>query len=233
MRQRGRIALGRHRRTRAATGEAGGAALGPALPASVPTAVLAERERTLCWLHDGPLQALEYIAAAGWRGSGDADVAELAHVAAAAAEDLRRFIGEQGESAVHESFFTSVREVVEEARREGVYRTELVRGPTDGSLDAVSLLALIGALRETLTNVRKHSGATRVLVYCEEEDGRAVITVRDDGVGASPRELHGGFGVDRSIIGRMQSVGGWARLEPAPEGGLLVRLGADRPGAAS
>ena len=190
-------------------------------------AVRAERERILRWLHDSPLQTLEYLAAKGWGDGEHSDADGLSQVAALAADELRRFIEDQAEPTRHESFVDAVEEVVDEARRRRAQRIELVRGPTDGTSDGASREALAGALREALTNARKHSGAARVLVYCEEEDGRVVVTVRDDGVGAAQDELDGGFGVRHSIVERMRAVGGWAQLEEASGGGLVVMIGVD------
>ena len=45
-----------------------------------------------------------------------------------------------------------------------------------------------------------------------------MIRVRDYGIGATPSELRAGFGVAHSIVGRMRSAGGWARVEPADQG---------------
>lgn len=227
---RRRVAQYRRGRGRFAGTHAGGTALAPGGPPAGDAAVLEERARFLRWLHDSPLQALDYVAARGWRDPGDADPADLARVAALAAEELRRFIREQGEPAGSGAFFKDVGDVVDEARRLGSHRIELVRGPIDGSSGGARPQALIGALREALTNARKHAGATRVVVYCEEEGGRAVITVRDDGVGASADRLHSGFGVRHSILDRMRAAGGWAHVEQSADGGVVVRLGADGMG---
>lgn len=197
-------------------------------PATGLDPVEAERQRILRWLHDGPLQALEYIAADGWRPRGGADPDELARVAADAADALRRFIREGGEPEITVALVDAVRQVVDEARRHGPQRIELVRGPADGALYGPPLQALAGSLREALTNARKHSGAERVFVYCEEEDGRAVVTVRDDGVGGASGDLAGGFGIRSSIMERMAAAGGWARVERAATGGVVVMLGIDR-----
>ena len=221
------------RRACAAAASAGtaGATLAPeAAPARAGTpsevaAVQAERQRIMRWLHDSPLQALEYVAAEGWERPGAADPAELARIAA---DELRRFILEGGEPEVIHSLIDAVGEVVDEARPRGTHRIELVRGPTDGASRGPAVQALVGSLREALTNAHKHSGASRVLVYCEEEDGHALITVRDDDAGAGPSEMESGFGVRHSIIERMNAVGGWARVErAAAAAGLVVSLGTD------
>ncbi len=197
---------------------------GPALDA----ALAQERARIARWLHDSPLQALEFIAQGGWCEAGHADPTELVRAAAIAAEELRRFIEGTDTATARGSFMERVREVVAAAHRAGVQDIELVHGPTDGSSDPTLVDALVGALSEAFANVRKHSGATTVVVYCEEENGAAVVTVRDDGIGASPDLLHGGFGVRESIVARMRAAGGWAFVESPVRRGVTVRLGANR-----
>lgn len=229
MENRRRVVL-RRRREREPLLGVGGAILAPRvqLPESaIAEAVAAERERILRWLHDSPLQALEYIAGGGWNDGERTDAHGLARVAALAADDLRRFILGHHGAPEGASLVEGVDGVIAEASRHATQRIELVRGPSDGSLTAPVRQALLGALREALTNARKHSGAERVLVYCEEEDAHAAVTIRDEGVGAGLHELYSGFGVRHSIIERMRAAGGWARLEQVAEGGIVVRLGVD------
>ena len=160
--------------------------------------------------------------------AGAVDPSELMHAAAVAACELRRFIEQPDAGSSHGSFMERVREAVAAAHRAGPQDIELVHGPTDGSSEPTLVDALIGALSEAFANVRKHSGATKVVVYCEEENGAAVVTVRDDGIGACPDLLHGGFGVRESIVARMRAAGGWAFVESPVRRGVIVRLGADR-----
>jgi two-component system sensor histidine kinase DesK len=51
--------------------------------------------------------------------------------------------------------------------------------------------ALALALRESITNVVRHAGATRCRVGLQAQDGQIVFTVRDDGRGGTPREGNG------------------------------------------
>jgi signal transduction histidine kinase len=60
-----------------------------------------------------------------------------------------------------------------------------VRMPTE------SATAVFRVFQETLTNVMRHAGATRVEVTLEKYDGRLVLQIEDNGRGISERELHG------------------------------------------
>ncbi len=72
-------------------------------------------------------------------------------------------------------------------------------------------------LREGVTNVIRHSGATR----CEVRLGRSWIEIRDDGSGA-----HGDGTSGHGLAGlreRLAAVGGELDAGPAPDGGFVVR----------
>jgi two-component system sensor histidine kinase DesK len=72
-------------------------------------------------------------------------------------------------------------------------------------------------LREGVTNVIRHSGATR----CAVRLGRSWIEIRDDGVGA-----HGDGTSGHGLAGlreRLAAVGGSLDTGPAPDGGFVVR----------
>jgi len=173
-------------------------------------------------LHDTTLQMLEYIARGG-RAGRRARADELMHVAAIAASELR----ERLEAAPHgePDLLAGVRRVVREARRLGEVDIEVAYGPVDETVPSAQAQALCDALREALTNVRKHARAGRAIVYCEAEEGRALVTVRDDGVGLDESRLARGFGISNSILGRMATSGGWARLERLNGSGTMVVLG--------
>ena len=72
-------------------------------------------------------------------------------------------------------------------------------------------------LREGVTNVIRHSGATR----CEVRLGRSWIEIRDDGTG-----VHGDGTSGHGLAGlreRLATVGGALEVGPAPGGGFVVR----------
>lgn len=183
-----------------------------------------ERERLLGSLHDTVLQSLEYIASGGY-GS-EPDPQTLRAVAAHAADDLRACLEglhDEGEESC--GLLDGLREVVAEARSLATADLQLVEGPNDGSVEGSDAAALTLAVREALTNVRKHARATRVVVYCESEHGQALVTVRDDGVGMERKRITGGgLGVRHSIIKRLADRSGSAAFESSPGCGTVVTL---------
>jgi signal transduction histidine kinase len=85
--------------------------------------------------------------------------------------------------------------------------------------------AALNAAREAMLNAAKYSGAPAISVYAEAEPGGLSIFVRDRGRGfvldaVPPHRL----GVRQSIIGRMDRIGGQARIRTAPGEGTEVEI---------
>lgn len=173
-------------------------------------------------LHDTTLQTLEYIASAGTLGAG-ADLERVMRLAAREATELRYLLeGVVGDAPG--SLAATLNGVVEDARAFGGLRVELALGPMDDSLDRLTVVELGGAVREALTNVRKHARATRVTVYAEDQDGGAMISIVDDGRGADLSRASRGLGLAHSIMGRCQRLGGHAEVRSRPGEGFRVIL---------
>ncbi len=173
-------------------------------------------------LEDTTLQALEFIAAGGRVGSG-ADLEELMRLAAREATQLRDCL-EQIVSDDDRPLEDGLRHVVDHARCLAEPRIDLVLGPTDGSVTGLAAVDLVAAVREALTNVQRHADAGLVTVYAEEQNGEALVTVNDDGIGVDPDELHPRLGMRHSIEKRLSQVGGSATFESLPGRGVLVTL---------
>ncbi|MFC7976071.1 sensor histidine kinase [Streptomyces cinereoruber] len=93
--------------------------------------------------------------------------------------------------------------------------------------------ALFGwVVRESVTNAVRHSGASRCVVEISGTDGRARLTVTDDGRGGGPGGKHGpgaaapvadgpGSGL-RGLRERLAAAGGTLEAGPVPGGGFRV-----------
>lgn len=188
-----------------------------------------QREWVRGHLHDTALQILEFIAGDGF-GTG-LTTSKIAGLAGGAAHDLLRWIesvdGDRGTQLVPEL------ELVTAQARTLQSPVELVVGACDGPLTSGQVEAIAGAVREAVTNARKHAHATQVVVRVQSDaDGRTAVTVTDDGIGIDLElaENSTGLGVKGSIVERMRRVGGEASLEGAPGGGTLVTLRAPGQG---
>lgn len=88
-----------------------------------------------------------------------------------------------------------------------------------------SLLALLGATKEAVTNAAKHSGSSRIDVFTEIRDGAAEVFIRDTGAGFDPEDIDGDRrGIVDSIRGRMDRHGGTAAIHSVPGEGTEVEL---------
>lgn len=74
-------------------------------------------------------------------------------------------------------------------------------------------------LQEALTNVRRHARASRVEVFLKAGASGIMLSVTDDGVGASPGRM--GLGL-RGMEERARMLGGVFSLEHATKGGTVV-----------
>jgi len=83
---------------------------------------------------------------------------------------------------------------------------------------------LAWCLREAVTNVVKHSGATKCEVRLSRENGSAKLEVADDGRGAT--SLEGGSGL-AGMRERVEMIGG--TMSVATEGGLRLRVSVPQP----
>lgn len=76
-----------------------------------------------------------------------------------------------------------------------------------GTLSTVHEVVLLRMVQESLTNVRKHSGASEVAITLRAGEARASMTVRDNGVGFDLAEPACGFGL-AGMRNRAEQVGG-------------------------
>jgi signal transduction histidine kinase len=82
---------------------------------------------------------------------------------------------------------------------------------------------LFGIGREALANVVKHADASRVWVRIQDQSGRIVVEIRDDGRGFDPALVHPDhFGL-RSMQSRADDLGGFVTIASVPGQGTVVR----------
>jgi two-component system sensor histidine kinase UhpB len=89
-------------------------------------------------------------------------------------------------------------------------------------LDPAVELVIYRVAQESMTNVIRHAGASKVLLSLEGDTGSVVLRVIDDGQGFAANHAEGG-GL-RGIRERALIVGGAAAIKPGPNGGVEVRL---------
>ncbi|HEY6533224.1 MAG TPA: PAS domain-containing sensor histidine kinase [Acidimicrobiales bacterium] len=99
----------------------------------------------------------------------------------------------------------------------------LLDGPIE-TVDEEIVAQLLPSLREALTNVAKHAGASVVDVALTVDDSEVRLVVRDDGAGLGP-DRGTGRGLD-NMATRAEVVGGSFRIEAGDDRGTCVEWSA-------
>lgn len=93
-------------------------------------------------------------------------------------------------------------------------------GPIDTTVDPKTAEELLSTLREALSNVARHAGASQVDIEVSAGDD-LVLRVRDDGRGFEATSVTPGYGL-RNMGDRARALDGQLDIGPAPKGGTLV-----------
>ncbi|MGW5920200.1 MacS family sensor histidine kinase [Nocardia fluminea] len=177
------------------------------------TAAAQERERLAREVHDGVLQVLAFIKRRGDEIGGPAE--ELAQRAGEQEVALRVLLSEQAERPDLDSAEVDLRPLLT------AHATLKVSVATPGEPVLVGRVAaqeIAAAVNTALSNVSLHAGAdAKAYVLLEDTGECLVVSVRDDGVGIAvgrleAAEAEGRMGVSRSIVGRIEALGGTAEL---------------------
>ena len=189
--------------------------------------VVADRERIARDLHDTVIQRLFSTGLLLQGAVRMASTPELSSRLQEAVDDLDTTIRQIRSTifalGVHQpgaSLRGELLEVVREAGQTlGFDPQVLLEGPIDSSVPDNVAEHILSVVREALSNVAKHAGATRVDVSLDVGN-EAVLRVVDNGVG--PGEEHvGGFG-RQNMRGRAEGLGGRFTVETHPGGGTIV-----------
>ncbi|KZB87294.1 sensor histidine kinase [Amycolatopsis regifaucium] len=122
-------------------------------------------------------------------------------------------------ASLEEALRRQVERLTEEA---GIEAAIAIKGPLPSLPMATEVVVLRGA-QEALSNIRKHSRATRVSLRLSAMDGGVRLGVTDDGIGFDPAEPTGGFGL-AGMRTRANQVGGRVKVESGPGAGTTLEL---------
>ncbi|KUL34526.1 sensor histidine kinase [Actinoplanes awajinensis] len=183
-------------------------------------AYVRERERAQYHrlIHDHVLQTLEGLALSP--SITDVEVKALLSREAGA---LRRFI-RAGVGEDVRPLLTELRSIIARHDRKPLDVVLRTDGHTTPPLADQTLRALADAANEALCNVSKHAAAPSAAVTVTAAPDAVSIRIVDSGVGFNRRTTRPGFGLNESIVARMQSVGGNATIESIPGRGTVVEL---------
>lgn len=201
--------------------------------------VAAERERVAREIHDTLAQGFTSIvmlaqtaSAEAQRGDEEQVARRLDLIERTARENLAEARSLVSASSPAPLETSSLPEALERlgarlSEETGIAVSTRCTGPT--ALPSPVEVVLLRTVQESLSNVRRHSGASHVSVTLETSSSEAVVTVTDDGSGRHPSSVEG-FGL-RGMRERVTASGGSVRVEDAPlwDG---EPTGADGPGSA-
>ncbi|MGY4869051.1 MacS family sensor histidine kinase [Mycolicibacterium elephantis] len=183
-----------------------------------------ERERLSREVHDGAIQVLALVSRRG-REIGGA-TAELAEMAGEQERALRRLVS----SADTEPRVGQMTDIGALLRTQASDRVSVSLPAEPVLLDAYTASELYAAATNALDNVTAHAGPDAHAFVLLEDLGDAVtVSVRDDGVGIPDGRLaeavnEGRVGIAKSIVGRMNWLGGSAKLTTGAESGTEWEL---------
>lgn len=189
-------------------------------------ASLEERERLSRRVHDGVIQVLALVSRRGREIGGE--TTELAELAGEQERALRRLVSASDADVKHGSgTLTDIGALLRGRASDRVS----VSLPADPVLlgDEVAR-ELFAAASNALDNVAIHAGPdARAFVLLEDLGDAVTVSIRDDGVGIPDGRLaeaarQGRLGVSKSIVGRMDWLGGRAQLSTGTDGGTEWEL---------
>ncbi|MBB2990610.1 signal transduction histidine kinase [Mycolicibacterium iranicum] len=187
-------------------------------------ASLEERERLSRQVHDGAIQVLALVARRGREIGGD--TAQLAELAGEQERALRRLVS-AGDATPRDGSTVDLGVLL---RRRASDRVSVSVPAEPVLLDSAVAEEFFAAVTNALDNVEAHAGPdARAYVLLEDLGATVTVSVRDDGVGIPEGRLEsavqeGRIGVAKSIVGRMDWLGGRAELSTAAGAGTEWEL---------
>jgi two-component system, NarL family, sensor histidine kinase UhpB len=190
-----------------------------------------ERARVARDLHDEANQALTGVLLRLQATAQDApealrdELRETQRVATQAMEELLRLARELRPAALDDlGLAAALRTLVAEFGRRTGIRAELT--VSDGALAGLAedpQLVVYRVVQESLSNVARHAGATRLSVSAMRGGGWCVVRIADDGRGFDPSASTGGLGLtgmrERAVL-----AGGRLAVRSAPGDGTTIEL---------
>ena len=175
-----------------------------------------EREQLSRQVHDGAIQVLALVSRRGREIGGE--TAKLAELAGEQERALRRLVS----SADAEPRVGEMSDVGALLRQRASDRVSVSVPADPVLLDAAVAEELCAAAGNALDNAAAHAGPeARAYVLVEDLGDTVAVSIRDDGVGIANGRLEeavdeGRLGIAKSIVGRMNWLGGSAKLNTGP-----------------
>jgi len=199
----------------------------------------AERQRMAHDFHDGPLQSfisfqmrLEIIKKLLARDvdAAEGELLQLQDLCRTQVGELRSFVRSMRPTDEGVSLSASLSRMVDQFQRETGISASFSSSDFHDTAEVETSLELLQIVRETLNNIHKHSGASRLAISIAKRDQRLEISAEDNG-GGFP--FAGSFSLDElellrlgptSIKRRVRMLGGEMQLESKPGKGASFQI---------
>lgn len=188
------------------------------------SASLEERERLSRQVHDGAIQVLALMARRGREIGGE--TAQLAELAGEQERALRRLVSARGAEPPD----AATSDIGALLRRRASDRVAVSVPADPVLLDSAVADELLAAVCNALDNAEMHAGpGAHTYVLLEDLGDSVTVSVRDDGVGIPAGRLQeavdqGRVGIAKSIVGRVNWLGGRAELNTGSGSGTEWEL---------
>jgi PAS domain S-box-containing protein len=188
-----------------------------------------ERDRIAMDLHDGVMQDI-YAIALGLELSVDGETADAAIVERSIGRlhDVIRSIRSFIFDLRPREFSGSLAEALSNLAEEFAQNSQIpAHAEVDASIEVDEQVATVvyHIAHEGLSNVRKHAGATNVVLRLVDAGGESRLEIVDDGVGfdttVSPPEGHHGL---RNMAARARAIGGALQIKSRPGAGTTLSV---------
>jgi len=199
----------------------------------------AERQRIAADFHDGPLQSfisfqmrleiIKKLLARDVEAAAD-ELRQLQDLCKAQVSELRSFVRSMRPAEEGVSLPASLSRMLDQFQRETGISTTFSSGELHDPAETEVSLELLQIVRETLNNVHKHSGATRMALSVGMFDHKVEIKAEDNGSGFT---FSGNFNLDElellrlgpaSIKRRVRMLGGEMQLDSRPGQGANLQI---------
>lgn len=193
-------------------------------------AVYEDRDRVARDLHDTVIQRLFAVTLSLQSMAGAAEAAEMADRLEEAISNLdatirqvRSTIYELGSATIDQGVRASVLALVRDLNNVVGFEVRTsIDGPVDAAISEEIAEHLLATIREALTNVGRHAGASEASVNLSVKGGSCILHVRDNGRGVDEFELReGGLGLV-NLRRRAEKLHGQLIIDNLDTGGTLL-----------
>jgi len=192
-------------------------------------AVVEERNRLARDLHDSVKQQVFAISMQLSAARTSLTENDQAYTPVARAEKLAQQAGAELTTLIRElrppnleskSIIVALREYITEWSQQSGIKTEL-EIKNDPVVDEIAEQVLYRVAQEALSNISRHSGASKAMITLISENGDVILTIEDNGKGFDTEQVQKGVGLD-SMRERLISVGGELKISSEKTKGTQI-----------